>query len=515
MKNQQLNQIALELAGLPHEERAAALANWLERSGQEEFSAEGASSDPGESAWVRKALLLAFQSESSLNSPDKSIVLRSRSGLVELTSPFSFPGCVSEVRCREDLRLARELKKEHAVEAYLKLAEEEDRDQAMIHLQGIFRDGTPLTPVLAPELFALLETARNRLGINIPVRVTCTNSSKMDAVALAVQDGNCAVLHLNLTSDLLKSLKDLSLLFVLGHELGHILSEDRQLFRLNRPSERPGSRSLLPAQSESIYLRWRRMAELSADRCGLIACRDLEAASQTLYCMHTGMDGLSPLPAPDQFVEAWKEAGWQSDSSSTHPSLPVRLKALELFARSEQAATHGIPGDSNDRKPTSQMEDEVSRLIESLKRHPVEKSELALMEAVAMGGVRVLACDGDIGEGERRILIDILQREFTEEPESVLKETIPLAENDILIVDVLETIREECSDSEKKFVISCLAEIALQDGSLFERETGEILKIGRIMGMSGESVQHSILATVRQRGFGESKASTGKTQKRQ
>jgi len=337
----------------------------------------------------------------------------------------------------------------------------------------------------------------------------------MDAVALAVHDGDCAALHLNLTSGLLESLDDLSLLFVLGHELGHILSADRHLFRLNRPSERLGSRSLLPAQSESIYLRWRRLAELSADRCGLIACRDLEAASKALFRMHTGMAGQSPFPAPDAFVAAWKEAGWQSESSATHPSLPVRLKALEFFAGSELASAHGVTGDSFVRKPTDQMEAEVSHLIESFKRHPVEKSDLALMEAVAMGGVRVLACDGDIGEGERRILIDILQREFTEEPESVLRETIPLAENDILIADVLETIREGCSDSEKKFVISCLAEIALQDGSLFERETGEILEIGRMMGMSGDAVQHSILATVRQKGFGESNATTGKARKRQ
>lgn len=475
---------------------------------------EGKPGDSQPEALLRAALLQAFQGlPSQRRTKPKALRHSASHALAVIASPNAQSELFIDVRCWEDLRLARELRERHAVEAYLSLAAEEDETLALAHLHPTLRESTPLTPAVAPRLFGLIETARERLCVSIPIEVTCFRDSHPDATALIIQrpEGS-SVLQLNLTSELLEGLDDACLLFVLGHELGHVLSDDRRLFRLGRPSGRQGARSLLPSRSESVFLRWRRIAELSADRCGLIACRHLEAASRAISQMQTGLGPQNLLSDPEALFKAWQEDGWRPDADATHPPLPVRLKALHLFAHSEAAEKFSIPSDAPTRTATPDMEAEVRELLERFKRHPSEKEDIALMEAVAMGGTALLACDGDIGECEVRILIEILHREFTEEPESVLPST-PV-EVPPMLDAALEEISASCTDDDKEFVIGCLAEIALQDGSLFERETSVILEIGEKMGLSRDVAQHAVLATVRLKGFGDSGRSEGQEKKK-
>lgn len=470
------------------------------------------SPDTEASALARTAVLQAFQGLPKPK-PGKSKVLRPSyvAAIAGIAQKIPRSEVFSNVRCREEIRLARELRERHAVEAYLSLAAEEDERLALTHLHPTLLESIPLTPTVAPRLFQLIETARERLRVGIPVEVVCFRDTNPDATALIIQDQNgFPALQLNLTSDLLEVLDDAGLLFVLGHELGHTLSDDRRLYRLGRPSGRPGARSLLPSRSESVFLRWRRVAELSADRCGLVACQDLEAAFRAITRMQTGLSPQNLNSEPDALCMAWEEDGRQTDSDATHPPLPVRLKALQLFARSDAAEKRAIPSDASPSTAAEDMEDQVGRLLEKFKRHPCDKEDIALMEAVAVGGAALLACDGDIGECEVRILIEILHREFTEEPESVL----PSMRNEVapMLDAALAEIRVSCSDKDKEFVIGCLAEIALQDGSLFERETSVILEIGEKMGLTRDVSQHAILATVRIKGFGESGRAEGQKQ---
>jgi len=260
-------------------------------------------------------------------------------------------------------------------------------------------------------------------------------------------------------------------------------------------------------------LRWRRIAELSADRAGLIACDDLNAACKAISKLQTGLGSRNIISNPDALVKAWEETGSRFDAAATHPPLPVRIKALHLFANSDSAKKLGVSLNKRGKMTTTpEMEAEVSALVQRFKRHPSEKEEIALMETVAIGGAIVLACDGEIGEGEVRILIDILHREFTEEPETLIP-SMPEEFTHLLELALAE-IRASCNDIEKQFVIECLAEIAAQDANLHGREIAAILEIGQKMGLAREAAQHAILTTMDLKGFGDS-GKTAKTQKRQ
>lgn len=94
--------------------------------------------------------------------------------------------------------------------------------------------------------------------------------------------------YINITSELFFRLDEAEIRFMFGHELGHILcghTKYNMLVRLmlHMGYSMPGLEAILaPVMSVSIkplLMLWSRRSEFSADRAGLLACQDLEAAA--------------------------------------------------------------------------------------------------------------------------------------------------------------------------------------------------------------------------------------------
>ncbi|MFU8806938.1 MAG: M48 family metallopeptidase, partial [Bradymonadaceae bacterium] len=93
------------------------------------------------------------------------------------------------------------------------------------------------------------------------------------------------------SSSLVTLLSPRELMFVIGHELGHILSEHvlYSMFAMWFPAfavivgqATLGLGSLLGKGLELAVLDWQRKAELTCDRFGLLICQDLNAAMNVL-----------------------------------------------------------------------------------------------------------------------------------------------------------------------------------------------------------------------------------------
>lgn len=98
---------------------------------------------------------------------------------------------------------------------------------------------------------------------------------------------------------LIDSLSDEELRFVAGHEVGHIKSGHVLYYQVATllpviaevvGTATFGIGSLLSFPLEVALMRWQRMSELTADRAGLLACQDVNAAT-------TAMIKLAGLPA--------------------------------------------------------------------------------------------------------------------------------------------------------------------------------------------------------------------------
>ena len=161
---------------------------------------------------------------------------------------------------------------------------------------------------------------------------------------------------------------------------------------------------------------------------------------------------------------------------ASHPLLPIRLKAVELFSRSAKAARGGYPVEGTP-IGDDELEDAVDELVKLTRRYPFQPVHLAVMRAVALGGAQLLAADRDVSDEEVKILVQILHKWFTDEPESeIVTDRDEIAAK---LPEALEEVRKEGALDDKVFILTRLTDIALADGALMDAESAIILDIAK------------------------------------
>ena len=129
-----------------------------------------------------------------------------------------------------------------------------------------------------PELLELMDAARRRLDLRFRPTVFLGESPHMNALTTGVDEPVIVV-----RSALLDQLDDAELTAVMGHELGH-LHADHPLYKalarvvLAGGAVWSGLVRLLSWPLQRALLKWDRCSELTADRAGLLASRDLGAS---------------------------------------------------------------------------------------------------------------------------------------------------------------------------------------------------------------------------------------------
>jgi len=141
------------------------------------------------------------------------------------------------------------------------------------------------------------------------------------------------------------------LLWLLGHELGHIKSQHVLYSQMAQIlpviGEIVGTATLgiggLVSQSIQIpLLMWARKAEFTADRAGLLACQDIDIAASALMKMsgvparfHTKIDQHDFMEQARQFesIDGGSDKFWKAISimSSTHPWTVMRAAELQKW----------------------------------------------------------------------------------------------------------------------------------------------------------------------------------------
>ncbi len=142
-----------------------------------------------------------------------------------------------------------------------------------------------------PELMQIANTAASRLDCKFNLNIFFTSIPFSNAFT---SGGDKAILCFS--TALLNHLTDDELIFVTGHELGHLMSEhliSRLLFELLLS----GGLTAIPEIARYIslpiqlaLLKWIRCSELTADRAGLLACRNMTTALNCMMKMAAGND---------------------------------------------------------------------------------------------------------------------------------------------------------------------------------------------------------------------------------
>ncbi|RPJ69873.1 MAG: M48 family peptidase, partial [Acidobacteria bacterium] len=278
-----------------------------------------------------------------------------------------------EVRYRGDAQDVEELTRSYRVTDYLDTFEENRRQADRGIREKLIKHGIRLSERISPRIYRLFREVCARLAFDAEAEVFCLPAAEVNAFATVDIRETRAYSLIGVTSSALERLDDGELRFILGHELGHILFGNNRLDGLLSHNPENADVTVLPPLGESLFLRWRKKAEISADRAGLLAAADFRASATALLKATFGLSeknlNLDIEALVNQVDEIKGHPELMEEAFASHPLVPIRLKALDLFSRSEKAAHSGFPV-PGPLLSGGDLEDLVDDLVRLTRRYP-------------------------------------------------------------------------------------------------------------------------------------------------
>ncbi|MBN1327290.1 MAG: M48 family metalloprotease [Candidatus Cloacimonetes bacterium] len=356
--------------------------------------------------------------------------------------------------------------------------------------EQLLANSVRLTPIISPRIFSIIEEVKEKFQLQQQIEFFSLNDLNYNALAFKL-DTKISIVF---TSALLENFNDDEILFVLGHEIGHILFDHNRLLLLYNPSQKDST--FLPILAEKKFLGWQKKAEISCDRVGLIACGNYETAVQALLKISYGLTEKNlnfNLPELMKQLEDLKESNYSGElSTASHPILPVRIKAIELFYQSE------LYHPSNQLKH-AELTEHVDQLIHLTSLYPRKKTAEMTMKFVAAGGINLIAVERDIQLEEIKSLIKILANVFTDDPEKEILYDKTAVEKQI--EKSSEFLRNKASENERYYALHFLTLVALADGQFTKREKDILLHLAGMIGFTADDAMGVIWQTLQQNGI--------------
>lgn len=192
----------------------------------------------------------------------------------------------------------------------------------------------PIDPHNDPDLFALAQTASDRLCVRLPPLYIEKNSS-WNAYAIGFLGSANVVLHSSLVDDFDRD----ELLFIIGHELSHLKCNHTNWLAFTNSSTNVLRNIVFQIIADVLFKAWSRKGEFTCDRGGLLACRSPKAAISALAKLELGPDEADERNVKKLLNEirlagdsVWNAA---DDLLDDHPQGAKRIQAIKKFWQSD------------------------------------------------------------------------------------------------------------------------------------------------------------------------------------
>jgi len=334
-----------------------------------------------------------------------------------------------------------------------------------------------VTPEMAPALYRLFSNTAERLEFKDPIEYYVTNSADFNASAIAgINEGTPHIINLN--SRLVERLDDDELRFVAGHEIGHLISKNANITRLIQFVFPDPSR--IPLIMYNKITTWRKLSELTADRFGYIASPSLEKCVSGFFKTSSGLDiKRINFRYESYLAESEKSLNYYIENNalnlSTHPINPIRLKAIELFSKSE------IWAKLNNRElltTDTKLDEQIDGLLKILMTISNDAFDHYRKQFIIAAGILMAGADKQINEDEYENILHVLAG-FTIFPKTLLDSYL-VEEHDILKIVCESAIKLiENNPSEKYVLLEYMINIALSDKEISPVEIGLINDFGQ------------------------------------
>jgi hypothetical protein len=269
--------------------------------------------------------------------------------------------------------------------------------------RGLLANALRITDRIIPTLMEHVELAKRIAHLEgRDVETFIYNDPKQAASCVTLEKR----VFLLISSGLYSNLTERELLFVIGHEFGHVVYNHYRIPTRVILSQK----GACDAETALKLMAWSRRAEISADRVGLLCCQEFDAAAKAFIKLSSGLNEeladfdlmgyvsqVTDLEAVSRSVRAI------DDLYSTHPFNPIRIVALyrawqsDTFCRSLGHAPLSV-GPAPGRQSDQDADARIHELLQYMDPDRATMGSRNVDECLVWGGLWVAASGGQIDQ---------------------------------------------------------------------------------------------------------------------
>jgi hypothetical protein len=382
----------------------------------------------------------------------------------------------------EDLRLKLEVQLEdelydllegETVESILNEAKIEEEENTWKNiLEG---HSFKVTSEMAPALFDLFHEVKDKLKYAKEIEFYVTNEPQLNAFAVPrISEKMPDIINVN--SGLVSMMDDQELRFVIGHEVGHLISRNARIWKLIRFIF-PNPETIPLILKHKIEL-WSKLSELTSDRFGFVACPDIEKCVSEFFKLSSGLntsrinfDYKAYLEKNDEVLKYFTENN--NPNFMSHPVNPMRVKALQLFAESETFRRFSAGEEVAEDKTLQEMMDKLTEALLTLSSSEMDYHRKYF---IATSGLIMATQDENFSEEEHNLILQVLAN-YTVFPKSFLVNIMQSGKVGEIFEQSVNTILSR-NPGERFEMMDYIIGLALSDNQIMKPEVDFIYALG-------------------------------------
>jgi hypothetical protein len=323
-----------------------------------------------------------------------------------------------------------------------------------------------------------------------------TNNPELNAFAISRLEPDESHI-ININSGLIDKVDDDELKFIVGHEIGHLISNNANIAQLLDFVFVDQEETPLMMQHKIAV--WDKLSELTADRFGFMACGRLDKVLSCFFKMASGLsvERLNFDPKAfslenEEILKYFKETG--SGNLLSHPINPIRIKAVELF---EQSELYRNLLSGAEIIQDIMLENAISELIQSLM--VISNSPLNYHRTcfIASAGLIVAGVDKAIEPDEYNAIVDELSA-FTVFPKQTLKEMIDENKIDLFFENSVNALLE-INPGEKNMMLEYMINIIIADSTILDSELNFVFDFGVKLGFERKEIAQIFATSIQEK----------------
>lgn len=367
-----------------------------------------------------------------------------------------------------------------------------------------------ITPELTPDIAAICQEVLAKLKFEEDVEFFIESSASFNAGAVSrMEEGQAHLVILH--AGLVEKFSDAELRFIIGHEVGHLISKNSELRGVINFIYPPGTQmsSFLMDKIET----WEKLSELTADRFGYIACPDLSVCRSVFFKLASGLGGDRVVfseeafqASMDEVLDYFKKSG--QGLSTSHPINPIRLRALQVYADSKafsEMNPDANPDANHDANPEmnegqefiddSQLNGAMQELTDIILTKGGSELMAHRKAFLASAGLIVAGADGRYDDAEIKRILEALGS-TSHFPRQFLDEIVQGGKVGEVFSQSVQAILQ-MNPGERYQMFQYMVDIAFTDRALDDDELKLMYDVGENMfGMQRKEVAQQIAAAL-------------------